>query len=245
MTDVPEGDYVLRNSHRTTVLFDIARRIGTTPAAKAITDQRAMLRSEIANIATRMLIALAGPYRDNKPLCADLQAEETTSIRYAGFEHILFGQVIFTTSVWPALVSGLQTDWRSALKLDCVRPEDLPATTPVLDFRKVGATFTPVSSLPIADLKTLTMIEIPSHQPDLARSQDQLLAKLGQIELLSRTLIDLYADLPAVAVTIAHIQSWKQLVQQYPRAIEIKELHPRGAPPPAQFREAANLLSSL
>lgn len=245
MTEIPDGDYVLKNSHRITVLTDIACRIGNTPAAVDITERRALLRSEIANIATRMLITLALPYRHNKPLCADLQAEDTTSIRHAGFELTLFGQVMLKTSVWPALVSSLQTDWRSALKLDCVLIHDLPATTPVLDFRKVGSLFSPVSSLPVADLRTLTMIEIPEAQPDLARQQDQLLVKLAQVEALTRSLFDLYRDLPAVAITIAHIPNWKQLVQQYPRATEIKELHPRGAPPPAEYREAAHLLSSL
>ena len=245
MTEMPEGDYVLRNSHRTTVLFDIACRIGKTPAAQSIERQRALLRSEIANIATRMLIILAEPYRSNKPLCADLQAEEATALRHEGFETMLFGQIAFETALWPALLSALQTNWRSALKLAVSETTELATTTPVLDFHKVGLTFKPVSSLPIADLKTLTMIEAATRHSDLARYQDQLIAKLAQIEELSRSLFDLYADLPAVAVTIAHISTWKDLVRQYPRAIEITELHPRGAPPLPELRDAATLLSSL
>ena len=79
-------DYVLRNMHRATVLADIVRRLGETPAAQALLDERATLRKTIATCATDILLAAGARYADQSGLCADLGAARTETISAAGWE---------------------------------------------------------------------------------------------------------------------------------------------------------------
>jgi hypothetical protein len=226
-------DYVLRNMHRATVLADIVRRLGETPAAQALLDERATLRKTIATCATDILLAAGARYADQPDLCADLGAARTETISAAGWETQLFGLTRLNTQLWRPLIATLRTPcWRNIISLTIepahgepsTRPE-LRAYAPILDFsvaqRAMRGNF---RSLPVASLSSALHLSRAGLPPLLRDSRIAIENALESIDKITLSLAALYNDLPALAEAT---------------------LQPRQTPTQAYSGAASSILSAL
>jgi hypothetical protein len=245
---MPEGDYVLRNSHRVEATRDVVRRLAQTPAAIAAYARRDAIRTELAACAAMVLAAAGQRYLPfERELVADGIARRTNAIDAGDLEPTLTGALKLQDNIWPAVAAKMrQPDWATSC-LQFSREGQLAAPVEFLDFSPSRPTvYKPCAYHPIASLASARALECPDRSNQVSAAQDQIETLLSRLADATSEIIRAYAELPAIVDLIDAAHSYSDLLAIYPRAAEIDALRPR-APlaEPAIAESALHALQNL